>query len=183
MPAGTPDTLIDPSMVYEDPNYGLLTPTFNQKVNRSNWLDLLGPLVMGAITFGAGALAGGAGAVGAAAAGTASSAPWYMSSGLSIARQLGSGKPSALGIGTSLIPGLSEFGIPKDILSGVSLAGNALKATQSSSAPTPRPFYNPSLFGDMGSVANTPAVSDGSQRVATAVAPDAYGNSYNQVIT
>lgn len=174
--------LLDPTLVYNDPNYGQLTPAYNLKVDRSDWMDLIGPLAMAAITFGAGALAGGAAVAGSAAAGTASSVPWYINSGLSVARQVGSGNPSALGIGSALLPGLSEFGIPKEVLSGASLATSAFKSNNASS-PTPRPFYDPSLFGDMGSMANSPAVSDGSQRVATAVAPDAYGNSYNQVIS
>ncbi len=183
--------LVDPALIYNDPNYGQLTPSFNLKVDRKDWMDLLGPLAVGAITLGAGAIASGAiGAgigAGAAAAGELTSVPWYISSGLSAAKQIGSGHPSLAGLGMAALPGLSDFGIPSELLSGASLASGIYGATQKSAAPataiTPKPFYDPTAFGDMGSMASPSAVSDGSQRVATAVAPDAYGNSYNSVTT
>lgn len=201
-PIGSPEEaqngLINPSMVYHDPNYGWLTPSSNHKVNQKNWYDLIGPLAMSAITLGAGAIAAGAagagtlaGGLGAGAAGEVmggsaiagglTSTPWYIPAGMSVAKQVGGGDPSLLGVGTSLLPGLSEFGIPSSLLAGAGAASGLASSLGSRNYSPPQSAYNPALFGDMGSVA---AVNDGSsQRVATALAPNAYSNSYNQVTT
>lgn len=182
--------LIDSNMVYNDPNYGPLTPVFNEKNERS-WLDLIGPLAMGAITLGAGAIASGAMLGGAslggglatagATTGALTSVPWYVSSGLSVARQVGSGNVNPVGIGTALLPGASEFGIPNELITGTKLALGASQAMQSRNSTPPASDYNPSLFGDLNSMAQVN--NNDSQRVATSIAPDAYNNSYNQVVT
>jgi hypothetical protein len=204
-PQSARDRLIDPAMVYHDPNYGWLTPTFNDKSNKGDWMDLIGPLIMSVVTLGAGALPafGAAGAAATAVTGAAAmggstaasiasglgsfaSTPWYISAGLSAAKQIGGGNPTALGLATTALPGLSEFGIPSELVTAAKVGAGVYGATQGGQQS--QPFYDPTAFGNMGNMTdtgygNTPAASDGTQRVATSIAPDAYGNSYNQVIT
>ncbi len=179
---GGPFDLRDESIQYDDPNYGKITPSQNtiDPSSQKNWMDYIGPLAVGLATAGL----GGAGL------------PWYASAGLSAAKMAGSGTFNPLALGMSALPGLSELGIPKEVLNGISLA-NSAKGLYSAVTPQaknviqqqqPAPTsavsdlgYNPAEYGNMGSMA---ALSDGSQHVATGVAPDAYANSYNtQVIS
>lgn len=228
--------LLDPSMIHVDPNYGEYTPTRNVRPPGFDWHDLIGPIAMAAITFGASAIGSAAAAAGTAAAGaaqmggstaasiagglgggaatTASTVPWYINLGMSVARQVGGGNPTALGIGTSLIPGLQEFGIPTWATGAAQSAASFWNQSQNGgptqqeqqapiSAAPASTMYNPAAYGNMGVFGDMaayggfgtengggfnvegsmPAVGDGSQRVATAIAPGAYANSYNQINT
>lgn len=177
---GGPFDLRDKSIQYNDPNYGQITPSQNtiDPSSQKNWMDYIGPLAVGLVTAGAGGL------------------PWFANAGLSAAKMLGSGSFNPLALATSALPGLSEFGIPKEVLSGISLANSAkglysaltpqasnvmkTQAAPQQQQPTDMGYY-PTEYGNMGSVANIP---DGSQHVASGVAPNAYDNSYNtQVIS
>ena len=64
--------MIDPKLTYNDPNYGLLTPSFNDKANKKDAYDLLGPAFAALLTMGVGA-------------------PWYLGAGLNAVKGIGSG--------------------------------------------------------------------------------------------
>lgn len=180
--------LRNPNLQYNDPNYGLITPTTNtiDPSSQRNFYDMIGPLAMTLVLGGAGLAA--AGGVGAGAAplagglgpgaagevmggvpigsGMATSMPWYAKLGMQLA-QMGTRGTPATAVST-------DMGIPSSMTQPA--------ATTAAQQPSPLATggYDPTAFGDMNLVA--PAPSDGSQYVATASAPDAYNNSYNQVI-
>lgn len=166
--------MINPSMVYNDPNYGMITSGKNtiDPSSQRNWYDMIGPLAMSAVLMGAGSLPAFGGATLATAGETATSLPWYSKLGMSLAKMATSG----------IKPISTDLGIPAAMQQG---ATGTQATTQSATQAQPLPplvtgGYDATLYGDMNAVA--PATSDGSQYVSTAVAPDAYNNSYNQVI-
>lgn len=166
VPALSQDNLINKDMVYNDPNYGMLSSSSNQKVNQRDLYDLIGPIFAAALTMGAGSLAGGLGAAtavagdaylpgalyGAAGAG-ATSTPWYLSTGLNVAKQLGEEKP--------------QKPTPAPTYPGTSI-----------------PFdFMPNMYGNASGT--PPTAPTGNAPVATGLVPNAYENSYglNQVVT
>lgn len=167
VPALSQDNLINPGMIYNDPNYGMLTSSSNLKANQRNWMDWLGPAFAAALTMGAGSLAGGLGAMTAVAGDAflpgalygagAASTPWYLSTGLNVAKQLGADKPEAPK--PQPVPTHPGTSIPFD--------------------------YMPNMFGN---ASGTPtAAPTGNAPVATGIVPNAYENSnnygFNQVVT
>jgi hypothetical protein len=124
MPAD-PNRMTNSSLVYNDPNYGPITPTFNDKANTdTGWEKYIGPVIMGVGGLAAGAALG----PGLASALTSvpSAAHSFGSSG-----NLGGilGLLGGIGGGLLGVPGASSIGK----LAG-SVAGSALSPKASSSA-------------------------------------------------
>ncbi len=154
--------LINPSMVYDDPNYGKITTSVNDKINQTNGYDMIGPIFAALLTAGAGwaaapAIAGaelgaGAGAAGAgwgagvggtALSGAAGSALGTAGQALmqlpNAARSLGSG--GGYGGILGLLGGLAggATGIPLGSTLGKlagSYAGSALTPKSATASPS-----------------------------------------------
>lgn len=175
--------LKNPNLKYDDPNYGSITPTTNtiDPSKQRDIYDLIGPIYAALITAGAGA-------------------PWFMTAGLGAAKAIGSGTYDALSLAGSAIPGLSDLGVPNELVQALQAAktgygaynaaqslgqqGQAQPQVPTQSVPGPASIpdvpaipdgFYPELFGDLGSMV---APSDGSAMVASSVAPNAYNNSY-----
>jgi hypothetical protein len=105
---GSNESVWDENMLYNDPNYGPMTYPQNMRGSGGwDWLGTVGPLAVSAFGFGIPALAAGmsAGALGGAA-GSAAGMPWWGSTGLNAAQQLGSGHFDPLSLAGSAAPGV-----------------------------------------------------------------------------
>jgi len=191
-----PGKLYDPSKIVNDPNYGPLTPQSNVDASMHG-LSAIGwtvaPLLpMAAFTFGVGGLAAAGAGAGAGAGAAPTSAEMLGIRGFTTAanmantgvfdQMLGNAKASnALPPAPSLAPPPAP----------AAAAAAPAKPPATELAPTLADMqtYTPENFGNAGGLntsgSQAQVVSDGSQPVATAIAPDAYGSSsqYSQVIT
>ena len=178
---------------YNDPNYGPITPLSNtvDPALQKNWMDYMGPLVMAAVTAGAGSLpafgveAGmaAAGAAGAAGAATSSTIPWYVNALMSGAKVAGGMmNPLSPNVAQSVSTVNKQLAMPTAAQPAATpTAAPAAQAPMDQASATAEQFgYSPALYGNMGSMAG---LSDGTQMVAGSIAPDAYSNSYTQVIS
>lgn len=197
--------LRDPSFQYNDPNYGAITPIQNtiDPSKQRDWVDMIGPIFAGSLVAAAGApwfLQ--AGLSGAKALGSGNFDPFSLAS--SAIPGLGD-----LGIPPEVIQALKAASTGYGAYSAVQqlqgqgqttqpppLPGQPVQSPTVQSQPTTQPIpqagvtlpvfpsnYDPSLFGDFGSMI---APSDGSAMVAGLIAPGAYNNSYeanSQIVT
>lgn len=128
MPAD-PSRLINPKLVYNDPNYGLITPTYNDKANQdTGWGKYVGPAVMGVA-----ALAG---------------APWYLTAGLQAAKTIGAAMdlPHWTDIFSGGAKAASQPAPAAPTPAAAALPPGGLPST-----------YNPGMYGNMGSMAAPPS--------------------------
>ncbi len=126
MPAN-PGSLANSSLVYNDPNYGAITPTYNDKTNWKNGYDWIGPAYAALLTAGVGMLASPAAA---GAAGLTRAIPNITSAAVHWSEALGGGAAAA--------PAATTAAKAAEVPGGVS------------------DVYNPGLYGNMGSMAAPP---------------------------
>jgi len=109
---GSNESVYNENLLYDDPNYGVMTDPRNLKGNRAfDWLGVVGPLAVSAFGFGVPALAAGlsGGALGGAA-GSAGAMPWYGQAGLATAKQVGSGQFDPYATTAAFAPGIADLG-------------------------------------------------------------------------
>lgn len=160
--------LYNPYAIYKDPNYGALTPRVNIRPDHySSWENYIGPVFAAALTLGASAVAG------PAFAGVAGLTRAIPAAAGAAGSYLSTDEPNAQAVAWHTQMG----NLASKVTTAKPVAG-ADEASQEQQLPADG--YTPENFGNMGSL---PAMSDGSQQVATSVAPNAYDNSYNNVVS
>lgn len=180
--ANDPSQLINPAAVYQSPTYGTITDLRNFKPQGASWLDIVGPLAVGAFGFGAPLLAGALS--GGALGGAASSLPWWANAGLNTARQVGSGRINPLSLGLAWAPGaIGSFGVPPEVVQGLRYGATAYNAFgQPGRAPQTEITYDPTQYGKMNQPLPNSAVNPDTKPAATNYPGDAayyYGLSRN----
>jgi hypothetical protein len=106
---GSNESVWNENMLYNDPNYGVMTDPRNLRGSGGwDWLGTVGPLAVSAFGFGIPALAAGmsAGALGGAF-GSAAGMPWYGSAGLETAKELGGGHFNPVALAGAYAPGVA----------------------------------------------------------------------------